>query len=339
MKVLQKIKSEDIIAIDIETVRIEQTYSELDEGTQSAWSYKNKQDGVVPSTEELSELWEKTASLYAEFSKVCAVSLAFLHNDVLYCKEFYGSNEHEILKNVGQTLDNIYSKGLTERRTFRLVGHASKFFDFPFLTKRFIINDMDIPTILDTTDAKPWEQTNMCTNELWRVGGTGAGSSLQALCNALMIPVSKVDLVGDEVGKAFYDKEYDKIGRYCSYDTVATFNVVRKLKKESFYKFENVKYVNVLKSDKKPKQENENPLVSLQTLYYSDHFGKDVKDKISKTISGKKILKKDKEFLQDLFENIYIRSEFMDTDSPDIVETKKAEIKDFIESLTKKTKK
>jgi hypothetical protein len=41
---------------------------------------------------------------------------------------------------------------------------------------------------------------NMDTNELWKSFGTGPGSSLQALCNVLGIPVSKVDLVGDEVG-------------------------------------------------------------------------------------------------------------------------------------------
>lgn len=41
--------------------------------------------------------------------------------------------------------------------------------------------------------------------------GTGAGSSFEALCNVLQIPVSKVDLVGDEVGKSFYNKEYAKL--------------------------------------------------------------------------------------------------------------------------------
>lgn len=37
------------------------------------------------------------------------------------------------------------------------------------------------------------------------MGGTGSGSSLQALCTVLGIPVSKVDLVGDEVGAVYFE--------------------------------------------------------------------------------------------------------------------------------------
>lgn len=241
MKVLKNINLKDIISVDIETVRLEENYEDLSEGYQSAWEYKNKQDGQIP--DNLNELWTKNASLYAEFSKVCAVSLAFLNENgnKLSCMEFYGDDEFTILSSLNNVLDRIYNKS----RNYRLVGHASKFFDYPFLAKRYIINGMDIPSILDVTALKPWEQPNLCTNELWKVGGTGAGSSLQALCNCLNIPVSKVDLVGDEVGKAFYNKEYARIGRYCSYDTVATFNVMCKLKKEpTLFEFSDVSYIN-----------------------------------------------------------------------------------------------
>ena len=78
MKVLSKIDSQYFVAIDIETVRIEEAFENLSEKYQEAWEYKHKQDGVVPDVEELSSLWTKTSSLYAEFSKVCVVSLAFL---------------------------------------------------------------------------------------------------------------------------------------------------------------------------------------------------------------------------------------------------------------------
>lgn len=247
MKVLNNIKSEHVVAIDIETVRVEKNYDDLSEGYQSAWEYKNKQNGEIP--DNLDELWEKTSSLYAEFSKVCAVSLVFLDkNQKLKCYEFYGDDELILLENLSVLLDKIGSNP-----AFRLLGHASKFFDFPFLAKRFVINGMDIPSILDSTTLKPWEQRNMCSNELWKAGGTGAGSSLQALCNCLAIPVSKVDLVGDEVGSAFYRGEYERIGRYCSYDAIATFNIIRKFKKETIFDFESTDYVPVFVTEKEEK--------------------------------------------------------------------------------------
>ena len=97
---------------------------------------------------------------------------------------------------------------------------------------------MEIPSILDTSDLKPWEQINLCTNDLWKMGGTGTGGSLLAVCNALQIPISKIDLVGDEVGQSYFNSEYEKIGRYCSHDAVATFNIFRKFKKEHIFEGE-----------------------------------------------------------------------------------------------------
>ena len=240
MKVLKNIKSELICAIDIETVRIEDRFEDLSEGFQSAWEYKNKQNGVIPNWEELSELWTKTSSLYAEFSKVCAVSLAYLDaKGTLVCKEFYGENEKELLISLGTVLDNMYK----HNKAYRLAGHAAKFFDYPYLSKRYIINRLNIPQVLDSSGLKPWECLNLCSNELWKVGGTGAGSSLQALCACLDIPTSKSDLVGDEVGKAYFDKELVRIKDYCSLDTIATFNVIRVFKGESIFQFDEVNYV------------------------------------------------------------------------------------------------
>lgn len=244
MKILNNIETKRIVAIDIETVRLHDNYLEAPESIQGAWEYKNKQDGQIP--ENLDELWERNTSLYAEFAKVCAISVAFLDNNgVLQCKEFFGENESIILEQLEKLLNRIDAVG-----GYRLAGHAAKYFDYPFLAKRYIINGMDIPSMLDVTALKPWEQSNLCTNELWKVGGTGAGSSLQALCVALNIPISKVDLVGDEVGKAYYKGEYERIGRYCSYDAVATFNVLRRFKKEEIFQFDDVKYSSETPSEK-----------------------------------------------------------------------------------------
>jgi hypothetical protein len=59
----------------------------------------------------------------------------------------------------------------------------------------------------------------------------------------LNIPISKVDLVGDEVGEAYFRGELKRIADYCSLDTIATFNVFRFFKKESIFSFEEVVYV------------------------------------------------------------------------------------------------
>lgn len=248
MRILNQIKSSRVTAVDIETVRIVEHYKELSDDFKSAWGYKNKQDGRIPSDGVLAVLWENTASLYPEFSKVCAVSLAYLNPEGnLVCKEFYGEDEKGLLESLAVTLNKM----IAHDKEYRLIGHASKFFDYPFMAKRYIINRLDIPLVLDPIDNKPWLQTNLCTNELWKMGGT-TGSSLQAMCTALNIPISKVDLVGDEVGAAFYRGEFKRISTYCALDTIATFNVLRVMKQEDTFEFSDVIYFDAFSG--KPKE-------------------------------------------------------------------------------------
>lgn len=239
MRAISQINSADLLTIDIEVVRISEDFSKLPEEFRSGWSHKLKHEGEMPDEDVLAEKWEKMASLYAEFSKVCAISITYLKDDVLKCKSYHGTDEKEILLNFAKDL-NIFQK---HNPRYRLLGHAAKYYDYPVLCKRYIINGIDIPSILDESGSKPWEMKNMDTNDLWKSFGTGPGSSLQALCTVLNIPISKVDLVGDEVGEAYFKGELTRIADYCSLDTIATFNVFRFFKKESIFSFEEVVYV------------------------------------------------------------------------------------------------
>ena len=78
-----------------------------------------------------------------------------------------------------------------------------------------------------------------------------------------------------------------------------------------------------------PKKE----LIPLIDIYSSNYLSDKVKAEITQILSKKKLTKKDQVFAQDLLENVYIRSEFMDTDKPDVVEAKKSEIKEMLKTL------
>ena len=238
MKVLYNLDFKNVISFDIETVRIVDDYFDLPEDLKVAWAYKHKKDKELPSYEELAELWKgKDSAVNAEFAKVCAVSFAALDKDGnLACVEIFGDNEKEILLKVSEFLNKRDTAGR------RLVGHAIEFFDIPFLVKRMIINGVSLPSLLDVGDAKPWERLNLDTFNLWKVGGS-TSCSLVALCAALGVPISKGDLTGAEVDVAYYLGELSKISRYCSYDAIADFNVLRKLKGLDIFQFEDVDYI------------------------------------------------------------------------------------------------
>lgn len=232
MTYLNNINTGNIFTIDIETVRMTEHYGDLSEDFRTAWHYKQKQNGIELTEENLSKTWEKEASLFAEFSKICAVSVAFLSKDGtrILVKEFYGPDERQILSGLADLLGKI-DKASPQNR---LAGHAAKYFDFPFLCKRFIINGLDIPGILDTAHLKPWETKNICTNQdVWKFGGIGPGTTLQAMCTCLGLGTSKEDMTGDEVGHAYFRGEYKRISDYCNLDVVYTLKAIMKIKKEN----------------------------------------------------------------------------------------------------------
>lgn len=345
MKLLRDIPTRHFVAIDIETVRIVEKYEDLSDEWKSAWEYKNKQSGEVPFFEELSDSWEKTASLYAEFSKVCAVSITFLskNEDKLLCKEFFGTDEAVLLSELGDFLNQISGSS----KDFRLVGHAAKYFDYPFLCKRYIINSLAIPTLLDTAHLKPWESRNLCTNaDIWKMGGTGAGSSLQALCTSLAIPISKVDLVGDEVGNAYYRGEVERIAHYCSLDTIATFNVIRRIKGERIFQFDEVSYLdrkeksNVAQpvdstdtSKKEPEDVLFEKLPVLHKIMNATEILPETRQELKALLKKKKLTKKDRVIVEDILVNLYVNSEMFKSDKPEVKESKKAEIKEILDNI------
>lgn len=360
MKLLRDIPTKHFVGIDIETVRIVEKYEDLSPEWQSAWEYKNKQAGEVPFFEELADSWEKMASLYAEFSKVCAVSLVFMiGDDKAKYKEFYGEDEAVLLTDLRNFLQRM-SDG-ADGKNYRLLGHAAKYFDYPFLCKRFVINSIQIPVLLDTAHQKPWESRNMCTNsDIWKMGGSGAGSSLQALCTALNIPISKVDLVGDEVGNAYYRGEVERIAKYCTLDTIATFNVVRRIKGEKVFQFDEVTAVKESTAQKEevklvPKKttiakavpstkvvevdtrEPEDILFEklpiLHKLVNATEILPETKQELTDLLKKKKMTKKDRTIVEDILVNLYINTEMFKSDNPLQQEVKKAEIAELLNKI------
>jgi len=292
MRALEKIHSTKIVAIDIETVRITNTLGEAGEDVKTAFAYKNKNDGEYPDDFSLEQLWVKTASLYAEFSKVCSVSIVNLNKDgsVLFCRNFSSEDEAFLLKEVS----DILIKMVKVDPLYRLIGHSAKLFDYPFLCKRMLINGVIIPPVLDHSGLKPWEVSNLDTDELWKFGGL-MSSSLVAMCSSLNIPIGKDEITEGLVGELFYDGKLDEIADYCNKDTIATFNCLRRFKYEPIFRFEDVLYINDSKSEDAKAIADIPEMPPLNQLYITKEFSDDIKEKIREIFldKGKTVLKKE----------------------------------------------
>ena len=214
----EKIKLENILFLDIETVPGTSQFDELPEKMQSLW---DKKSGFFRKDEELAEDVYSRAGIYAEFGKVICISIGMTYKKGqethFRLKSFYGDNEKDLLMDF-----NLLLKKLSQKSELQLCAHNGKEFDFPYLARRMLINGLELPALLDVAGKKPWEVSFLDTMELWKFGDYKHYTSLDLLTTIFQIPTPKDDMDGSMVGDAYWkDNELEKIVKYCEKDVIA----------------------------------------------------------------------------------------------------------------------
>lgn len=225
---LDKIKLEHILFLDIETVPQEEFFTQMDPEIQTLWEQKTqyqRRDEFSP------EAFYDRAGIWAEFGKIVCISVGYfqIKGDIRNFRvtSFFGE-EKELLHAFNNLLNNHFSGP-----QYVLCGHNSKEFDIPFIARRMIINGVSLSSKLNLFGKKPWEIPHLDTMELWKFGDYKHYTSLKLLSKILGIPTSKDDIDGSQVGEVFYkEKDIDRIVTYCEKDVVAVAQVLLRFRNE-----------------------------------------------------------------------------------------------------------
>ena len=225
---IEKIRLDHILFLDIETVPEHNNFQNLDEEMQHLWELKTqyqRKDEYTP------EAFYERAGIWAEFGKIVCISVGYFITkaDVRNFRvtSFFGE-EKKILLDFNNLLNNHFNQP-----QYLLCGHNAKEFDFPFIARRMIINEVNIPNKLNLFGKKPWEIAHLDTLELWKFGDYKHFTSLKLLTKILGIPTSKDDIDGSQVAHVFYvEKDIDRIVTYCEKDVIAVAQVFLKFRKE-----------------------------------------------------------------------------------------------------------
>ena len=143
-------------------------------------------------------------------------------------KSFYDDDEKKLIGNFFNAWDKFSRVGKR-----KLCGHNGQEFDFPYIARRALVNNLRLPKIFDIAGAKPWEvrETLIDTLQLWKFGDYKHYTSLSLLCELFNIPTPKEDIDGSQVAKIYWeDNDLDRIVRYCEKDTLAVANLLLKYK-------------------------------------------------------------------------------------------------------------
>lgn len=237
---LNDVTLENVLFLDIETVPVSPSLSDMNDQLQKLWDKKSshfRQENESPE-----DVYQR-AGIYAEFGKIICISVGhIIFKDEKACfriKSFYSHNEKELLEEFSTMLEKFSSKVNAQ-----LCAHNGKEFDFPYIARRMLINHIKLPKLLDTAGKKPWEVKLLDTLELWKFGDYKHYTSLELLTHIFNIPSPKNDLDGSMVAQVYWqDKDFDRIVTYCENDVLAVAQLLLRYKGEKAIDKKNIEKV------------------------------------------------------------------------------------------------
>jgi hypothetical protein len=227
----------DILFLDIETVPQEENWSSLSKTTQQLFEKKTQYQRKEETT---AEQFYGRAGIWAEFGKIICISVGYFvdvkETRQLRITSFFGADEHKLLADFKVLLDKHFAKIANV-----LCAHNGKEFDFPFIARRMIVHQIELPKKLNLFGKKPWEIPHLDTLELWKFGDYKHYTSLKLLTSILGVPSPKDDIDGSEVASVYYkEKNIERIVTYCEKDTIAVAQILLRFNNEALLKDENI---------------------------------------------------------------------------------------------------
>ena len=226
---LHKLNLDDILFLDIETVPLHQQYSELSAEAQMLWEEKTRYQRKEEFSAE--EFYDR-AGIWAEFGKIVCISVgyfSFRHQQRTFRVTSFTGEEKNLLEDFSRLVNEHFS-----RPNKLFCAHNGKEFDFPYISRRMIINGIEIPQKLQLFGKKPWEIPHIDTMEMWKFGDYKHYTSLKLLAHILGIPSPKDDIDGSEVRNVFYNEgDIDRIATYCEKDTITVAQILLRFRNDT----------------------------------------------------------------------------------------------------------
>ncbi|OEK03254.1 3'-5' exonuclease [Roseivirga sp. 4D4] len=218
----------NILFLDIETVPLYPTFDLLPDRFKTLWEKKSR--FIKGADQQTAEELYARGGIYAEFGKIITIAVGYFVSSGDEIKNFrikaFANHDEKILLNKFSALINEHFNS----KKLRLCAHNGKEFDFPYIGRRMLINEISIPEPLNLSGRKPWEVPHIDTMELWKFGDYKHFTSLDLLAALFDVDSSKDDIDGSQVYEVYYhEKNLERIAEYCKRDVMVLAQVFMRL--------------------------------------------------------------------------------------------------------------
>jgi 3'-5' exonuclease len=175
--------------------------------------------------DDINEIYINKAPLMPEFGRVVCVSVATIIKNKLKIVSLCDENEQAIINNAQKIFTSVSNKTILGISGFYIKG-----FDIPWLNRKFLQYNLEIPKVMQTFNKKPWEMNVVDLSEVWKNFGTLEHVSFDEMLYLLNIPSPKSIITGKDVHYNFWiAKDLEKIKVYCESDVIACIETAKKI--------------------------------------------------------------------------------------------------------------
>lgn len=220
----------NLFYFDIETTSKYKNLLELEKNDKRGYDLfmrkiKRKSVRFIDWKKDPDIVYKEKAGLIPEFGKIVCVSMSYFKHHNIKTKTICGHNEKEIIKQTYEIFKNI-----NKNTTFGLCGYYIKGFDIPFLNRKMLKYDLDIPQNLKTFNVKPWDMNVYDIAEIWKSNGTLENSSFDEVSYDLNLDSPKNIMSGNDVYKTYWiDENIEQIEKYCENDVKIVIDMAIKI--------------------------------------------------------------------------------------------------------------
>ena len=226
----------NLLIIDIATASQENLYSNLSETEKEFWDQKNKHI----SNQSPEESYTEKASMYSEFGKIIGIGMGKLDfnngEHKLYLKTIQNENETKLIEEFFQILKTKF-----DLPSLFLCAHNGKEFDYPYICRRAIINNILLPSVFNLSEKKSWNIKHLDTMQMWKFGDYKSFTPLELIAHSLGIKYKEKLINGSSINELFHKKKNKEIQTYLEEQIVLSTQVLLKLKNKELIEGNHIK--------------------------------------------------------------------------------------------------
>ena len=174
---------------------------------------------------DISYVYTNKSPLMPEFGRIVCVSVAILRDDNMSIRSIMNDDEEKLIIDTHKIFSNI-----SKKTTLGLSGYYIKGFDIPWLNRKFLKYNLEIPRLFKTINIKPWDMNILDLSEAWKNYGSLENVSLDEMLYTLNIKSPKNIMSGKDVHYNYWiKKDVDKIKKYCESDVISCIEASKKI--------------------------------------------------------------------------------------------------------------